>query len=49
MSQKVSEGEAVMIAEIAGFPQLVLGQDDRLVDVVAFALLADDRVYENAA
>ena len=38
-----------MIAEIAGFSQFVLGQDDRFIDVVALALFADDRVDENAA
>ncbi len=42
---KSRRGEIVMSAAIAGFPQLAPGQDDRLIDVVAFALLADDCVY----
>ena len=37
-----------MIAEITGFPQLVLGEDDGFVNVVALALFTDDRVYQDA-
>ena len=37
-----------LVAEIAGFSELVLGQDDGFVDVVALAFVTDDRVDEHA-